>query len=57
MPSESWSAGTYELTAQSFLEDPQGNQIDAPFEAIADAPRPEGAVEVFRLPFAVAATR
>jgi hypothetical protein len=52
-PGEPWTGGSYALTARSFLEDPQGNQIDAPFEEVADRPRPEEATEIFRVPFSV----
>jgi hypothetical protein len=35
-PATAWKAGSYAVTAQSFLEDPQGNQIGRAFEAHAD---------------------
>jgi hypothetical protein len=35
-PVAPWQSGEYNLVAQSFLEDPQGNQIGRAFEAFAD---------------------
>ena len=55
-----WQDGEYNLIAQSFLEDPQGNQIGRAFEASADDPnnRPPAGLDVadakeaaFRLAF------
>jgi hypothetical protein len=37
-PVAPWQGGEYNLVAQSFLEDPQGNQIGRAFEASADEP-------------------
>jgi hypothetical protein len=37
-PVAPWEPGEYGLVAQSFLEDPQGNQIGRAFEASADTP-------------------
>ena len=59
IPSTPWKPGTYNLVAQGFLEDPQGNQIGRAFEAPADErpPTGEGADAPSRLPFAVPKAR
>jgi len=38
-PGTAWQAGDYRLTAQPYLEDPQGNQIGRAFEVLVDTPR------------------
>jgi hypothetical protein len=63
IPATAWTAGTYNLVAQGFLEDPQGNQIGRAFETstdLPDSPRASGADEVdapSRLPFTIGSTR
>lgn len=63
-PVAPWQNGEYNLVAQSFLEDPQGNQIGRAFEAFADelksdrapgSPRDPGNDAAFRVPFTIGA--
>jgi hypothetical protein len=57
-PVAPWQSGEYNLVAQSFLEDPQGNQIGRAFEAFADEltnDRTPGNDAAFRVPFTVGA--
>ena len=62
-PVAPWQGGEYNLVAQSFLEDPQGNQIGRAFEASAgesDTNRMNAAdatEAAFRLPFTVRSAR
>ena len=51
-PVAPWQTGEYNLVAQSFLEDPQGNQIGRAFEAFAGDLKDESA---FRIAFTVGA--
>ena len=63
IPATAWTAGDYNLVAQGFLEDPQGNQIGRAFEVstdLPDSPRASGADETdapSRLPFTIGSTR
>jgi hypothetical protein len=59
-----WQSGEYNLVAQPFLEDPQGNQIGRAFEAFAPggddpkndrAPGRRGSDVDFRVPFTIGA--
>jgi hypothetical protein len=50
---EPWTAGDHVLSVQAFLEDPQGNQINVPFEEAVDAPKPERALDTYSIPFSV----
>jgi hypothetical protein len=52
-PDKAWQAGDYTLVAQSYLEDPQGNQIDHPFEVIVDRTRDESIPESYKIPLTV----
>jgi hypothetical protein len=52
VPRAAWPPGVYRLTAQPFLEDPQGNQIDRAFEVVVDTPR-EPNPEPYRIPFVI----
>jgi hypothetical protein len=56
-PVAPWQSGEYNLVAQSFLEDPQGNQIGRAFEALADEPRQTDRAQddSFRIPFTIGA--
>ena len=54
VPNAAWQPGAYRLTAQPFLEDPQGNQIGRAFEVLVDTPRDPNP-EPFRVPFVVGA--
>ena len=54
VPEVPWERGEHNLSAMSFLEDPQGNQINRPFEEAVDAPTPEHQPEAFRLNFVIA---
>src|SRR5207237_163192 len=60
-PVAPWHDGEYNLVAQSFLEDPEGNQIGRPFEAVASdpnnarAPGRAGADDAFRVAFTIGA--
>jgi hypothetical protein len=60
-PVAPWQSGEYNLVAQSFLEDPQGNQIGRAFEAFADDPKNDrapgnpGNDVAFRVPFIIGA--
>ena len=56
-PVAPWQSGEYNLVAQSFLEDPQGNQIGRAFEAFADEPgkTDRAQVDSFRIPFTIGA--
>ena len=56
VPRAPWPPGVYRLTAQPFLEDPQGNQIDRAFEVVVDTPR-EPNPEPYRIPFVVGPSR
>jgi len=63
IPASAWTAGAYNLVAQGFLEDPQGNQIGRAFEVstdLPDSPRASGADEAdtpSRLPFTIGSAR
>jgi hypothetical protein len=63
IPATAWTAGAYNLVAQGFLEDPQGNQIGRAFEAstdLPDTPRASGTDEVdapSRLAFTIGSGR
>jgi hypothetical protein len=52
VPRTAWPPGVYRLTAQPFLEDPQGNQIGRAFEVVVDTPR-EPNPEPYRIPFVI----
>jgi hypothetical protein len=52
VPLAAWQPGAYRLTAQPFLEDPQGNQIGRAFEVLVDTPRDPNP-EPFRVPFVI----
>ena len=52
VPQAAWQPGAYRLTAQPFLEDPQGNQIGRAFEVLVDTPRDPNP-EPFRVPFVI----
>jgi hypothetical protein len=52
VPRTPWPPGVYRLTAQPFLEDPQGNQIGRAFEVVVDTPR-EPNPEPYRIPFVI----
>jgi hypothetical protein len=39
-PERPWTSGSYQLAAQSVLEDPSGNRIGRPFELVNSAPAP-----------------
>jgi hypothetical protein len=57
-PVAPWPGGEYNLVAQSFLEDPEGNQIGRAFEAVASEPKADraaGSDDAFRLAFTVGA--
>jgi hypothetical protein len=63
-PVAPWQIGEYNLTAQPFLEDPQGNQIGRAFEALADdlkndgapgSPGSAGGNDTFRVRFTIGA--
>lgn len=54
-PVAPWRSGEYNLVAQSFLEDPQGNQIGRAFEAFADDPKNDRASDAFRVAFTIGA--
>jgi hypothetical protein len=60
-PVAPWESGEYNLVAQSFLEDPQGNQIGRAFEAFAGEPKNDRAPGnpaddgAFRVPFTIGA--
>jgi hypothetical protein len=57
-PAAAWQEGDYALVAQSFLEDPQGNQINRAFEEVAENERKKAeAPEAYRRPFAISAGR
>jgi len=51
-PGTAWQAGDYRLTAQPYLEDPQGNQIGRAFEVLVDTPR-EPNPSPYRMAFVV----
>jgi hypothetical protein len=53
VPDRPWQPGGYNLVAQSYLEDPQGNQIDHPFEVVVDTTRDEQIPDEYRLAFAI----
>ena len=61
IPATAWTAGAYNLVAQGFLEDPQGNQLGRAFESstdLPDSPRASGAADApSRLAFTVGSTR
>ncbi len=50
-PNVRWKAGEHHLVAFSFLEDPQGNRINRPFEEVVDALTPVNAPDTFRISF------
>jgi len=52
-PASNWTAGAYNLVADAYLEDPQGNQINAAFEVIVDKPRDAEAPTAFRSRFTI----
>jgi hypothetical protein len=52
-PAAPWTAGAYDVVASSVLEDPAGNRIGHPFEAVGNASG-EQAPDEFRVKFAVA---
>ncbi|MET0168486.1 MAG: hypothetical protein ABW318_26275, partial [Vicinamibacterales bacterium] len=53
-PAVVWRTGEYNLVAQSFLEDPQGNRIGRAFEELAEEePTKTETAEPFRLPFTI----
>lgn len=54
-PVEHWKPGEHSLIALAFLEDPQGNQIGRPFEAIEDELQNEPPPDGYRVPFTIAA--
>jgi hypothetical protein len=57
-PVAPWQSGEYNLVAQAFLEDPQGNQIGRAFEAYADElknDRAPGDNDAFRVAFTIGA--
>jgi len=56
VPQSPWPPGSYRLTAQPYLEDPQGNQIGRAFEVLVDTPR-EPNPEPFRMPFVIGPSR
>jgi hypothetical protein len=51
-PAAAWMGGGYQLVAQSYLEDPEGNRIDQPFEVYEKA-NTEPAPEAFRKAFTI----
>ena len=53
-PVAPWQSGEYNLVAQSYLEDPQGNQIGRAFEALADE-RTNDRDVAFRVAFTIGA--
>ena len=55
VPAAAWPVGEYYLVALSFLEDPQGNEIGRPFEAVEDEPHKAPVPDAFRVAFTIAA--
>jgi hypothetical protein len=56
-PTTLWRAGAYNLTAMSFLEDPQGNQIGRAFEVYTQELKDNSAPDTFRVAFTIAGPR
>jgi hypothetical protein len=56
-PVAPWQTGEYNLVAQSFLEDPQGNQIGRAFEASADQSTAGPGPDAFRVAFTIGSPR
>lgn len=56
-PGAPWNAGDHHLVALAFLEDPQGNRINRPFEEVVDAPKPARTPEAFRIAFRIQPAR
>jgi hypothetical protein len=57
-PVAPWQSGEYNLVAQSFLEDPEGNQIGRAFETAGGEPRSDDVPESdagIRIPFTIGA--
>jgi hypothetical protein len=55
-PTAPWTAGEYNLVAQSFLEDPQGNRVGRAFE-VFDSANNDPIPDTFRRAFTIASRR
>jgi hypothetical protein len=56
-PTSPWQGGDYNLTALSFLEDPQGNQIGRAFEVYSQELKDNAVPDTFRVAFTIAGRR
>ena len=56
-PASLWKSGEYNLTAMSFLEDPQGNQIGRAFEVYSQELKDNAVPDTFRVSFSIPGPR